>query len=121
MDLAVKVVGVTLICMGLLYLLKPGVGRALTKFFARGRRLYIGGIVRLALAILFLLSATECKYPWIIGAFGIVFLLGALVIFLAGPGRLRPMLTWFQGRSLAWGRIAGGIVLILGGVIVYAA
>ena len=121
MDLVVKIVGIILICTGLLHLLKPGVGRSLMRFFAQGKRLYVGGIIRLVLAVLFLLSATECKYPWIIGAFGMVFLFGALIIFLAGPARLKPMLTWFQGRSLVWGRIVGGIVLLLGGIIVYAA
>ncbi len=121
MDLAVKIVGVILICLGLLYLLKPGVGRALARFFAQGRRLYIGGVVRLALAVLFLLAATESRNREIIGVFGIVFLFRALIIFLAGPARLRPMLMWFLGRSLVWGRIVGGIVLILGGIIVYAA
>jgi hypothetical protein len=121
MVLAVKVVGVIFICMGLLYLLKPGAVRALTKFFAQGRRLYIGGVVRLALAILFLLAATECRHRWIIGAFGGVFLLGSLIIFIAGPAKLRPVLRWFQGRSLVWSRIIGGVILILGGVVLYAA
>ncbi len=121
MDFAVKIVGVILVCMGLVYVLKPGIARGLTKFFVGGKRLYLGGIVRLALAILFLLSARECRYPWIIGVFGAVFLFGALVVFLAGPAKLRPMLTWCQGRSLVWGRIIGGIVFLLGGVIIYAA
>mgnify|MGYP001769040534 CR=1 FL=1 len=53
MDLAVKIVGVSLVCLGLLYLLKPGIGHAVTRFFAQGRRLYLGGIMRLILAVLF--------------------------------------------------------------------
>ncbi len=121
MDVAVKVVGVLLVCVGLLYAVKPQIGRSIAKFFTKGKRLYLGGVVRLALAVLFLLSATKCKYPWIIGAFGIVFLLGSLIIFLVGPARLSPMLIWFQGRSLVWGRIVGGIVFVLGGIIIYAA
>ncbi len=121
MDVAVKVVGILLVCVGLLYLLKPKMGRSMAKFFSKGKRLYLGGVVRLALAVLFLLAAAKCRYPWIIGAFGIVFLLGSLIIFLAGPARLRPMLTWFQTRSLVWGRIVGGIVLVLGGIIIYGA
>ena len=121
MDLAVRIVGVVLICMGLLYLLKPGVVRALTGFFTKGKRLYISAVLRLILAVLFLLSATKCTHPWIVGVFGIAFLLGGLTIFLAGPAKLIPMLTWFMGRSPVWSRIIGVIILAFGGVIVYAA
>jgi hypothetical protein len=121
MDLAVKIVGVILICMGLLFLLKPGAVKALTRFFGQDKRIYIGGVVRLVLAILFLLSATGCKHPWIVGVFGIVFLLAGLIIFLSGPTKLKPMLTWFLGRSPVWSRIIGVVILAFGAVIVYAA
>lgn len=121
MDLAVKIVGVIFICIGLLFLSKPGAVRALTEFFAQGKRLYSSGVIRLVVAVLFLLSATKCTHPWIVGVFGIAFLLGGLTIFLAGPAKLTPVLTWFMGRSPVWSRIAGGVILVLGGVIVYAA
>jgi uncharacterized protein YjeT (DUF2065 family) len=121
MDFAAKVVGIVLICMGLLLLLRPGAARTLTGFFVKDSRLYISGGVRLAVAVLFLLAATKCAHPWIIGIFGVVFLLGGMVIFLAGPAKLRPMLTWLMARSLVWSRIIGIIVMALGGIIVYAA
>jgi hypothetical protein len=121
MDLAVKIVGVSLICMGLLFLAKPAAVRALTGLFSKGRRLYISAIVRLALAILLLLAATRCTRPWIIGVFGGLFLLGSLTILLAGPAKLKPMLAWSMRRSLVWSRIIGIVIMVLGGIIIYAA
>jgi uncharacterized protein YjeT (DUF2065 family) len=121
MDLAVKIVGVFLILAGLLYLLRPQVVRSLTQFFIKGNRLYISAIVRLILAVLFLLSATKCTHPQIVGAFGVLFLLGGLTIFMAGPAKLKPTLTWFLARSPVWSRIAGIVIMAFGGIIVYAA
>jgi hypothetical protein len=120
MDLALKVVGGVFVCLGLLLLFKPAVGTTLLKFFGHGKRIYVGGVVRLVLAVLFLLAARGCNHPWIIGLFGIVFLGGGLVIFLAGPERLKPVVVWFQGQSPVRRRVAGAIVLVLGAVIIYA-
>jgi uncharacterized protein YjeT (DUF2065 family) len=119
MDWVIRIIGIVFVLMAIGYLLKPAVIRGLMEFFKKGSRMYLAGLIRFALAVVFLVAARECKKPWVIFAFGILFLLSGLLIFLIGPKRLRPVLEWWQKRSnlllrvLALATLAVGVVVII--------
>jgi uncharacterized protein YjeT (DUF2065 family) len=119
MNWVIRVIGIVFILMAIGYLLKPDVIRRLIGFFAQGNRLYLAGLMRFILAVIFLVAARECRKPWVIFAFGILFLLGGLLIFLIGPKKLRPVLEWWQKRSnlllrvLALATLAVGVVVVI--------
>jgi hypothetical protein len=121
MDIVVKIVGMVIVLLAVLFLLKPDVMKSLLGFFKQGKRMYFIGIVRLILAVIFLLAARECDVTWVIVTFGILFLMSALLIFIIGPEKLRSMLDWFQNKSVIFLRVMAVIVLVLGVVIIYSA
>jgi len=121
MPLVIKIIGVVLVLLSVLYLIKPEVAAGLIGFFKKGKRLYLAGLIRLVLAAVFLISARECRSQSVVIVLGILFLLGGLLIFALGPDKLRPMLEWFQKQSPLVLRLLGLVTLAFGAVIIYAA
>jgi len=121
MYVVIKIIGMVFVLIGIIYLIKPGVIRRLIGLFGHGNRLYFSGLIRLILAVVFLAAARECRKPWVIFAFGILFLLGGFVIFLAGPKRLRPVLEWWQKQSDLLLRVLAVATVVVGvAVIIFA-
>lgn len=114
MKTAIAVLGVIIAVMGLVYLLKPKVLHGLMDFFKKGSRIYLVGLARFALAIVFLLAARECDLTWVIVVFGIL-------IFGLGLRRVKVLMQWYQAQSPLLLRFVGLIVLAVGIVIMYAA
>jgi len=121
MVVAVKIVGIVFIAAGILYILKPDVLKRLIEFFKKGPRMYVAGLIRFALAVVFLVGAGDCREKWVIAGFGIIFLISGLLVLMLGPRRLRGMLEWFQKQPAMLIRIVGVIALAIGAVIAYSA
>ena len=121
MDIVVKIVGIFIIFIGILYLLRPDVMKRLMEFIKKGKRVYFAGVIRFTLAIIFLLGASECYKKWIIATFGILFLISGLLIFILGPEKIRQIFEWYQKQPLLIFRVIAVIVLACGAVIVYSA
>lgn len=121
MDIVIEIVGIIIVALAVVYLLKPEVMKYLMAFFKKGRRMYFAGLIRLALAVLFFSSYRECDKSWIIFAFGIVFLISGLLIFILGLERLKSMFDWYQKQSAVIFRVIALVALAFGVVIIYAA
>lgn len=121
MDIVVKIIGIVFIFVTSVYLLKPDVMKRLMEFFKQGKRIYFAGLIRFALAIVFLLSARECKQFWVIFAFGILFIIGGLLIFILGSEKIRVVINWYQKQSVLLLRLIAVIGLAIGAVIIYSA
>ena len=121
MDIVVKIIGIVFIFMASVYFLKPDIMKHLMEFFKQGNRIYIAGLIRFELAIVFLLGARECDVTGVIVTFGIIFLIGGLLIFILGPVKLRSMIDWWQKQSLLLLRVIALITLAIGAVIIYSA
>jgi uncharacterized protein YjeT (DUF2065 family) len=80
--------------------------------------MYFPGLLRLALAVLFIFAARECRYPWIIFASGIIFLAGGLLIFILGPEKIRKILDWYEEQPTLIFRIIAVIILTFGVIII---
>ncbi|MBN2456015.1 MAG: hypothetical protein JXB29_05690 [Sedimentisphaerales bacterium] len=63
MDSIIKIIGIVFVAIGIVYLLKPEIAKALMDFFKQANRIYIAAVIRLALAVVFLLAARECIVP----------------------------------------------------------
>jgi len=109
--------------IAIVFLLKPTVMNYLMEFFKKGKRIYFAGLVRLALAVIFLLGAGghEGHKFWIIFAFGILFLISGVLVFMLGPERIRRMIDWWQKQSTVLLRVMAIITLAIGAIIIYAA
>jgi len=121
MDIVIRSLGIVIVVVGIVYLLRPDVMKWLIEFFKQGKRIYFAGLIRLALAVIFLLGARECDITWVIVVFGILFLIGGLLIFILGPEKLRRILDWYQKQSVLLLRVLAVIALAIGAIIIYSA
>jgi uncharacterized protein YjeT (DUF2065 family) len=93
----------------------------LMEFFKKGKRIYFAGLIRFALAVVFLVAARECKHSWVIFAFGILFIISGLLIFILGLEKLKSIIDWYQKQSVLLLRVVAVIALAIGAVIIYSA
>ncbi|MBA7641618.1 hypothetical protein ES703_49303 [subsurface metagenome] len=121
MDIVIQSLGIVFALAGIVYLLRPDVMKWLMEFFKQGKRIYFAGLIRFALAIVFLVGARECKRFWVIFAFGILFIIGGLLIFTIGLERFKSIIDWWQKQSLLLLRVMALITLAVGAVIIYSA
>ncbi len=121
MDIIIRSLGIVIVVVGIVYLLRPDVMKWLLEFFKQGKRIYFAGLIRLALAVIFLLGARECDITWVIVVFGILFLIGGVLIFILGPEKLRRILDWYQKQSVLLLRVLAVIALAIGAIIIYSA
>ncbi len=121
MDIVIQSLGILFCIVGIVYLLKPNVMKWLMEFFKQGKRIYFSGLIRFALAIVFFVGARECKHPWVIFAFGILFIIGGLLVFVLGPEKIRRILDWYQKQPVLILRVIAVIVLAIGLIIIFSA
>jgi len=120
MDIVIKSLGVVFVLIGVVFLLRPDILKWLANFIKRGKRIYLAALIRIALAIVFLVGALKCKYPKVIIAFGILFLLAGLLIIVLGPERTRRILDWYEKRPLLIFRVIAIVPMVLGAIVIYA-
>ena len=121
MDIVIKTLGILIALIGIIYFLRPDVMKWLMEFFKQGKRIYFAGLIRFALAVVFLVAARECKHPWVIFAFGILFIISGLLIFILGLEKLKSIIDWYQKQSVLLLRVVAVIALAIGAVIIYSA
>ncbi len=121
MDIVIKAIGTVIVCIGLVYLIKPKVFGGIMRFFAKGNRLYFAALVRFALAIVFFMGARHCGIKWVIVMFGFIFLLSGLLIFILGIEKAKSIINWYQEQPNFLLRVVAIVVLGVGLIIVYAA
>ncbi len=121
MQTVIQVIGISVFLAGILFLLKPEVIRRIIAFIQKGYRIYFVGMLRIAMAIVFLLGARECDMSRIIVVLAILFLLSGLLIFILGPSKIRGILNWYLRQPIVVLRMLSLVPLLLGGLIIYAA
>jgi hypothetical protein len=107
--------------MTIVYFLKPDIMKRLMEFFIQGRRMYFAALIRLALAVVFLLSARQCRLFWIIFAFGVLFIISGLLVFILGLEKVKSYINWWQKKPLVFFRVMALIGLAIGALIIYSA
>jgi len=121
MVIVIKSLGIVFVLIGIAYLLKPDILKTLMGFFKKGKRIYVAGLIRFALAIIFLLAATQCRSPKIVGAFGILFLVSGVLIFVLGPETIRRIFDWYEQQTALVFRIIASVVIAVGAIIIFSA
>jgi uncharacterized protein YjeT (DUF2065 family) len=121
MHIVIKSLGIFIALIGIVYLLRPDIIKRLMEFIKKGKRIYLAALIRFALAVVFLAGARECRYPWLIFAFGIIFLISGLLILILGPERIRRILDWYQNQSTLIFQVIALIVLAFGVAVIISA
>ncbi len=120
MAVVVSLAGISVAAVGLLGVAAP---RRLTELLARWRIL-TGLPVTLGLRIgfgaAFLLGAPHCRLPGLVRLVGVLELVGAAVLLVLGPARLRRFVEWWLGRPPTFVRYWCSAALTFGILLAYA-
>jgi hypothetical protein len=121
MEKVIKIIGIAIVCLGLVYIARPDILRATMRLFLKGSRLYLAAMLRFALAIIFIMGARHCGVKWIIVFLGLIFLLSGLLIFMMGLQKAKSIIRWHLEQPVFFSRVVAAIVLAVGLIIIYAA
>jgi uncharacterized protein YjeT (DUF2065 family) len=121
MNLVIKIIGIVFVFITILYFLKPDIMKRLMEFFKQGRRIYFAALLRLVLAVVFLLAARQCSRFWVIFAFGVLFIISGLLIFILGLEKVKSYISWWQKQPLVLLRVMAVVGLAIGAIIIYSA
>ena len=117
----IKALGLIMAAMGVAFAIVPKRMAKILPYFKHGKRMYVVGIIRLVFATIFLLAASNSHWPWFIGILGILTLVSGVLIFALKLKVLRSILDWFYSLGEKVMRIAGGVIVIIGVLIIFAA
>jgi len=117
----VKIVGILFVLMAILFLITPQLMRKTYKFFIKGKRIYLAGVLRLILGVIFLLAAAQCKNPAVIMAIGVLFIIAGIMVFTIKLDKLLSIVESFQNKSSIILRLIALVPLAVGLIVVYCA
>jgi hypothetical protein len=121
MSIAVAAVGLIIFMLGVLGVARPRtlIGLVDRPWRSRGG-LYLAVAIRIALGVLLLAAASSTRFPWTVGALGIVSLAAAVSIPLLGYERLRKFVEWWLVRGDGFVRAWSLVACLFGAFLIYA-
>jgi len=121
MVIIVRLIGIFMMCVGVLFMLVPEAAKRMIAFWKEGRRIYLAGAVRLVFSVIFLSAVFECRVSWAIYTFGILMLMGGGAIFAMGPEKAKSIIGKVEKMPVKWLRPFSIIIVAAGALILYSA
>ena len=116
----VKLIGIVMVILGAIYLVRPAMMKHVMRFWTKGKRPYLGGVINLIIGIIFLSVASQCVLPWFLGLVGIISIVKGVVILILGPKKVINYIKQLDKGSARTLRIMAILVLAIGILILYA-
>jgi len=89
-------------------------------YFATPSRFYAAGAVRVAMGLVLILAASNCRWPRTLRALGAVICLQAVAANLFGLERARAIMEWEAMQGTALLRVGAAVALVAGGFMAFA-
>jgi hypothetical protein len=121
MNYIITTIGVIVAVIGIVFATAPQLMNKFIEFAKVGKRIYIGGVVRLVLGGLLLFSSPQATVFWIPVIFGALIVLSGVAIFLLGPPRIHAYLDWWAGKPENIQRIGPVVAAVIGVLLIYSA
>ena len=121
MVILVKAIGALIAIIGLVFILVPNGIKKAFDFFTTGKKIYMVGILRIIFGIVFLLAASQCRWPEVIRVLGIFFIIAGSFIFILGIRKVKSVIEWWGKKPLLVLRLLSIFALAFGALIIYAA
>lgn len=121
MSVAVASVGLLILALGMLGLFRPPALIGLVDGVWRASAgLWVVTAVRTAFGVLLLAAAAGTRFPWIVGALGVLSLASAVAIPVLGHARMRRWIDGWVTRSAGFVRAWSLVACAFGAFLVYA-
>lgn len=120
MVILARLVGIFIGVLGVIFLVMPDWMKRTMAFWKEGNRIYGGGVIRLAIAVVLLMAAPQARQPLTALILGILFLVSGIVIFMMGVEEGKKLIGWWEGQSTPVLRLMGIFVITFGALILSA-
>ncbi|MDD5166917.1 MAG: hypothetical protein PHQ57_05980 [Candidatus Omnitrophica bacterium] len=123
MIIVVKLLGILMICMGLVNLINPILMKKMISFWKQGKRIYAGGLLRVLFGVIFLLASSysRVRQPCVLAVLGVLMILGGMLIFILGPEKMKAILGWWDKKPASILRLIAILALAIGTLVIYSA
>jgi len=116
----VKLIGVYIAIMGVIFLLKPKMLKGYEAFWEEGKRLYIIGGSRILMGAILLLAAAQCRLKGVVVALGISLIIAGLPYFVLRVEKIKAMANRWAKRPPLVIRLLGLAILVIGALLLYS-
>ena len=120
MLILVKLIGILFVGLGVIFLLNPKSMKQYVAFVLKGKRIYLCGMLRILIGVIFLLAASQCRLSGVIIILGILTLIKGLMVFVLGPEKIKSILNWWAKKSDSVIRLLSIIAIAIGALIIYS-
>ena len=120
MLILVKLIGIVMVGFGIIFLVSPTTMRQFMLFCEKGKRVYMVGILRILIGVIFLLAAPQARLAGVMVTLGILIIVAGGLIFILRLDRIKAILKWYYGRPLPVLRLIALIPTALGALILYS-
>lgn len=121
MDYVLRTIGILILVGGSIYVVNPTFTRKVIEFAKVGKRVYIGGAVRIVIGLLLLFSIKSATFPWIPGIIGALALLAGIAMFALGLPRMHAFMDKIYNLPDSRLRLLPLIAVLIGVLLIYSA
>lgn len=121
MSLVVAAVGVLIVVVGFVVFVAPERLKRILEALEGRDRYYAIAVLRIAVGVIFVVSASEARVPAVVRLLGVVFIAAGILIPLLGAARVRAWAAWWLERGGGFIRAWALVAILLGTVILWAA
>ena len=116
----IRLLAIVMVVIGVIFLLNPKSLKSYAAFWKLGKRLYVGAVINILFAIIFLSSAAQCRISGVILVMGIMSLIKGIYLFILGPEKMKAKLDWWIQKPPGAARIMAIIVIAMGALLIYS-
>ena len=120
MSVVVSILGVLAAMIGLMGLANPKTIVGLVEHWRGATRYHLAVGVRMVLGVIFLVVAPSCRLPILVQVLGVISIVAAIVILIAGQERLDSFISWWLKRPPGVIRVSALFAFAFGILLVYA-
>jgi len=121
MEIFIQIIGILITSAGIMIFLNPKTAKKMLVFWMHGKNIYLGGIIRVFLGVIFLYYTSQARLPLVMFTLGILALLGGLILFILGAEKIKAILERFGNRPDYFFRLVSLLVFVFGVLIIYSA
>ena len=114
------VLGVVVVLTGAIILAVPDLLPAVGRLAVTPGGLYAIAALRITLGLAVVLAATSSRAPRTLRALGVFVIIAGLTTPAFGVARSRAVLEWWTSTGPAFTRLFAGVLMVMGGFLVYA-
>jgi uncharacterized protein YjeT (DUF2065 family) len=121
MIIFVKLFGIVIVVMGIIFLANPKTLKQYLLFWKNEKNLKKGGILSIAVGIIFLIAASDCRLAGLVTVLGIWSIIKGVLLLTFKQKKLLAYIDWWLEKSISKVRIMGIVALAIGALILYSA